>query len=429
MATELSSADDSLALRKLFNCLLDSVSEGGNWRDFDESWSPIITAITAELLLNAGVKLNDKWYIYREQYKPITLGKSIQFLNTQIREDGSFGTDLWDTLRLAKLISGHELKAHFSNYDKLHSHIVKSLEADEIATSSSEWRGSGFYACGIDYFDLVNLTDQSEKILEKLLSHQQPDGCWTGAKNKEGHPLVSPVWHTSQAVITLTRKDPTKYKDAIDKGIKWIVEKQESDGSWPALRQFEIYFTSYAILALSYFNHDTEIAKAVNYLKSKIDNTGKCSDLGGTLMCAIAFWELSKGKINQSMTFMEYLLASNVSEVTNLLESQIQILSNDAKAKDTVINGYKEKYHNADIVLTKKQMFLLGLFLTFASFGGINGIIQLIQIAKEPSPKTETITSPSVTIRDTVFLPSDTVFVFKDTATASKHPKDSSKSK
>jgi len=87
----------------------------------------------------------------------------------------------------------------------------------------------------------------------------------------------------------------------------------------------------------------------------------------------LAFWELSKGKINQSMTFMEYLLASNVSEVTNLLESQIQILSNDSKAKDIVINDYKEKYHNADIVLTKKQMFLLGLFLTFASFGGKDG--------------------------------------------------------
>lgn len=416
MTAELSNINDSSVLRKLFNCLLESVSEDGNWRDFDDSWSPIITAITAELLLNAGVQVDDKWYIFREQqYKPVSLSKSIQFLNSQIREDGRFGTDLWDSIRLGKLIAGHELKAYFSNYDKLHSYIVANLEKDTVITGKSEWRGPGFYASAIDYFDLVKLDELSQKTLEKLLFHQQPDGSWIGEKSKDGHLVVSPVWHTSQAIITLERKDSETHKTSIARAIKWIVEKQENDGSWPALRQFEIYFTSYAIIALSKFNNEKEIQKAVNYLKSQIDNTGKCSDLGGTLMCAIAFWELYKSHINQSMTFMEYLLASRVSAVTNLLENQIQILGNDVKAKETVIEGYKEKYRDAEVVITTKQAWLLGIVLTFLSFGGINGIIQLIQMFREPKSKTEAIT-PTI-VQDTVFIASDTVYV-KDTASS-----------
>lgn len=401
MVVELSNTDDALVLRKLINCLLESVSEEGNWRDFDDSWSPIITTITAELLLNAGVQIHDKWYIFREQrYKPVTLSKSIQYLNSQIRENGSFGTDLWDGIRLGKLIVGHELKPYFSNYDKLHNYIVENLEKDSVITGKSEWRGPGFYASAVDYFDLVKLDELSVKTLEKLLFHQQPNGSWIGEKSKDGQLVVSPVWHTSQAIITLIRKDSETHKTAIDRAIEWVVDKQEYDGSWPALRQFEIYFTSYAIIALSNFNRNAEIQKAVNYLKSKIDNTGKCSDLGGTLMCAIAFWELSKSRINQSMTFMEYLLASRVSEVTSLLENQIQILSNDLKTKDTVIDEYKIKYRDAEVVITKRQAWLLGIVLTFLSFGGINGVVQLIQVLKEPKSKTETAI-PTI-VRDTV---------------------------
>lgn len=415
MTAELSNLDDSLVLRKLFSCLLESVSEEGNWRDFDDSWSPIITTITAELLLNAGVQIQDKWYIFREQqYKPVTLSKSIQFLNSQIREDGSFGTDLWDSIRLGKLIAKHELKAYCSNYDKLHNYIVENLERDTVITGKSEWRGPGFYAAAIDYFDLVKLDELSAKTLEKLLFHQQPDGSWIGEKSKDGQLVVSPVWHTAQAIITIKRKDSEIHKIAITRAIKWVTDKQENDGSWPALRQFEIYFTSYAIIALSNFNNKTEIQKAVNYLKSQIDNTGKCSDLGGTLMCAIAFWELFKEHVNQSMTFMEYLLASRVSEVTNLLENKIQILSNDVRAKETIINEYKEKYRDAEVVITKRQAWLLGIVLTFLSFGGINGVIQLIQMLGESKPKTEAITPK--TVKDTVYV-KDTVILKDSTKT------------
>lgn len=380
MPTDLTTNDNSPTLRKLFNFLLESVSEDGHWHDFDESWNPIITTVTCELLLNAGVKLNYKWYILREQYKPITIGKSLQYLNGQIREDGTFGTDLWDSIRLAKLIASNELKSYFTNYDKLHQYICNSLEKDEFITSESEWRGPAFYACAVDYLDLIKLDEISKKNLDKLLYHQQSDGCWTGVKSKEGQPLLSPVWHTSQAIATLRKKDSEKYKKEIDRAVTWLVDKQENNGSWPAVRQYEIYFTSYAILALINLpSAKNVIDKAVCYIKSKIDSSGKCSDLGGTLMCAIAFWEIYKDRIEKNMTFMEFLLASKTLDVTNQLENQINELGNISKAQADTINSYKDKYKNAEVVLTKTQAYILAIFLALAStFGGIPGVLQVI---------------------------------------------------
>lgn len=379
---------DPDTLKALFNCLFESVSEEGFWKDFDESWAPVITTISSELLITAGIKIHDKWYIHRDQYKPVSLYKCIQYLNNQIQEDGSFGSDLWDTLRLGKFIAANELKVYFTNYNHLHNYIIKSLQKDDFIAGTSEWRGPGFYACAVDYLDLVNISDLSETILKKLLYTQERDGCWIGIKSKEGIPLVSPVWHTTQSIITLRRKDASKYKVQIERAIAWLLEKQEDDGSWPALRQFEIYFTAYAVLALSGLPYKEEISKATQYLKSNIDNNGKCSDLGGTLMCAIAFWETSKEQLNYSISFMDYLLSSNNSLITNLLEQRVKVLTNELQVKDDRIQEYENKYKDAEIILTKKQVFLIGiisLFITvLGTVVGVYGLKLAIDAIQKP---------------------------------------------
>jgi len=385
--------DNSVALKALFNCLLESVSEEGHWRDFDESWGPIITTISCELLLDAGVKIHDKWYIHREQYKPVSLHKSIEYLNSEIREDGTFGTDLWDSLRLGKVIVANELKTYFSNYDKLHSRIIESLRTDDFITSKSEWRGSGFYACAVDYLDLVNMHELSANVLEKLLYAQESDGCWTGAKSKEGQPLVSPVWHTAQAILTLRRKDTGKYRTQIERALNWLVGKQEEEGSWPSLRQFEIYFTAYAVLALHGLSYEAEISRAVGYLESKIDKDGKCSDLGGTLMCALVFWELSKDNLNHTVSFMDYILSLNNSSITNSLELQIRVLNDRLETKEDKIRVYEAKYKDADIVISKKQLLvviLISLFITtLGTVAGIYGLKLALSCIQNTSAQTE----------------------------------------
>src|SRR3990167_7923149 len=88
--------DNSSALRAITNCLLNSASEEGVWHDFDGSWDPIITTIAAEVLLNAGLRVEDRWYVYREEYKVVSLFLSFKFLNSKVNDNGSFGTDFWD---------------------------------------------------------------------------------------------------------------------------------------------------------------------------------------------------------------------------------------------------------------------------------------------------------------------------------------------
>jgi len=243
--------DNSSALRAITNCLLNSASEEGVWHDFDGSWDPIITTIAAEFLLNAGLRVEDRWYVYREEYKVVSLFLSFKFLNSKVNDNGSFGTDFWDAARLGKLIVSKELKNYFPNYGKLQSYLVEMIEKDNLLLGDSEWKGPGFYAAAVDFLDSAKMDALSSKAFEKLLYFQERDGCWVGEKSKEGQPNVSPAWHTAQAIMTIKRKNLEKYSKQIERALQWLSDKQEDDGSWPSLRQYQIYFTSYAILALS----------------------------------------------------------------------------------------------------------------------------------------------------------------------------------
>ena len=367
-------SDSYSALRAMTNCLLNSASKEGVWHDFDGSWDPIITTITAEFLVNAGLHVEDKWYVHQEEYKSISLSNSFKFLNSKINDNGSFGTDFWDTARLGKLIVSKELKNYFSNYDKLSSYLINIIKNDKILMGDSEWKGPGFYAAAVDFLDSVHMEALSSKTFKKLLSLQEHEGCWVGEKSKEGLPTVSPVWHTAQAIMTIKRKNPEKYSKQIEKALQWLCDKQENDGSWPSLRQYQIYFTSYAILALSGSKYDKEIRDAENFLKGKIDKQGKCSDLGGTLMCALSFWELTKERMTHNISFMDYTLSTNNAMITNTLEHQINELNEKLSSKEELIKGYKD----ADIVISKRQLFIIALvsllITTIGTVAGIYGI-------------------------------------------------------
>jgi ABC-type multidrug transport system permease subunit len=158
-----------------------------------------------------------------------------------------------------------------------------------------------------------------------------------------------------------------------------MINVQETDGSWPALEQFEIYYTSYAVWALEGTEYQENVQKATKYLSSKISETGKCIDLGGTLMCAIAFWSANKYDADKSISFMEYILAFKAIEATNQLENQILTLTAACKLKDDQIKRFKEKYKDTDLVISKRATLIITIASIIVTFIGIiAGVIALV---------------------------------------------------
>lgn len=98
---------DTTAFSKSAFCLINSISDEGYWKDFDDSWSPIISAFALDLLLHAGLRPEDEWYVYRNEIKIFKLVQVINYLNSRINEEGFFGTDFWDSCKLAHTIVEH----------------------------------------------------------------------------------------------------------------------------------------------------------------------------------------------------------------------------------------------------------------------------------------------------------------------------------
>ncbi len=325
MQTSLNQQENSQNLKKLFTYLLESCSEEGFWKDSDTGWAPIMTTICCELFFNAGATLNDKWYVLSNGIsKELSFKNCVQFLNDSINADGSFGSDLWDATRLGKLIVSKKLKTHFSNYSKLQKYIISSFESNNFSAGDTNWVGPGFYACGIDYFDLEGLNELSNSTLLKLLSLQQVEGHWMHTPQTKKSIHYS-VWHTAQTIITLKRKSSETYGAAIQKASKWLIDNQEdSTGSWAGINEYEIYFTSYAVLALAHSEYQDAINDAVSFLHANIKDTGQCVDKGGTLMCALAYWELFNNNLKPQLSLMDCLLTTINSKSIKYLEDKVK---------------------------------------------------------------------------------------------------------
>ncbi|MCK5017703.1 MAG: terpene cyclase/mutase family protein, partial [Candidatus Peribacteraceae bacterium] len=280
--------DEVAALSKAIDTMLDSVTTNGSWNDYDESWAPVITALNVDLLLKAGLHPKENWTIPEKGHEQ-SLTASFQYLNSEIKENGTFGTDFWDACNLGLIIENHSLHHYLPSYKLLKSHILSVIKQSEIESGDSEWRGPGFIACAINYLDRLGMLTEAEVLTNKLLACQNNDGGWKGIENKSGHPIVPPVWHTSQSIITLFMRGQHQYRENIEKAVDWLKSQQEDNGSWTAVHQYDIYCTSYAMISLiqSGMANKRVIDNGVEYLKGNMSDKGRCPDMGGTVMCSL----------------------------------------------------------------------------------------------------------------------------------------------
>jgi hypothetical protein len=365
---------DSEALLRAVDCLLGAVNAEKHWGDdFYQDWNPIITALTSELLLSCGLSPDTPWYVKRLKYARHTLEDSLKWLDGKIGADGTFGTDFWDATRLAIFIEREKLYRYFPSYERLKAYLLNCICTNALLSGNSIWSGPGFLAAATDYLDLLGTAAESDIVIQRIITCQQSDGSWQGNFGPDGHPLVSPVWHTAQVVWTLSRRGASEHRARINKSIAWLKSVQTEEGYWGGQQQFIIYFTSYALTALLCAEKPEKeaITRAVEFLKSKMTPDGKCSDMGGTLLCAFALRQIVGQHFQHNLTVADYVLSRNNAVRAEAAESAHSVKENElneAREKlqkvETDYRRLAEKYADGEIVISKRAAFAFAILFT-----------------------------------------------------------------
>jgi len=351
------------ALCSTLTCLLETISEKGYWTNPKEDWEPILACVAVDVLMDAGLRVSHSWVVQRASHCRMGLEASLVWLNGQIQSDGRFGTDFWDACRLAMTIEKHGLHSYFPNYAELQKHIARAHSTGAIESGDSDWIGPGFLAAAADYFDRVGKHSEADDLVARLLKMQESTGGWRGALAADGTPKVPPVWHTSQVVLTLTRRGPTEHRGAISSAITCIKNAQDvATGKWPGTEQYVVYSTCYAILALNQVEAPDRAAinRGVNFLKSTMKPDGRFHDLGGTLMAAIALLAVAGPQFESDLGIADHVLAKIGQAKIEAAERDAEVARKEAAVLKERNAALEKKYHNAEFGVTKKQLFVFG---------------------------------------------------------------------
>lgn len=355
--------------------MLNSVSQDGSWGTTDyTNWGPIITALNIEHLLICGVPVDEEWVVVNgtNTYN-CSIKKCIEYLSSAIHENGSFGADFWDTCKLATIIIEQNLYEYF-DYDKIHSYIIQFINNGGLEvkandySESVEWSGPGTYAACIYYLFCAGERDLANTMLSEAIILQQSDGSFVGKKTRTGDNVIHPIWHTAQMLKVILKSSYNNDAEMVQKITHWIESVQGLEGEYDDFGQFVTYYTAYAALAFLELPQRPQpyTDRSIDYLLRKCKN-GKVDDFGGTIMSAQAF-DAYIGA-NDLITVFQTIQVSRSKEL--LLENKQ--LKNDIKILSKRIDEYDAKYKDADIILSKKEVWKWGIW-----FGLITLILGII---------------------------------------------------
>jgi len=352
------------ALFKILSYILDSVNEDGSWGSSDyEDWKCILTTLTADLLLSCNIEPNATWFVNN---KKIEFSKTIQFLNNSIQDTGACGEDYWDACRLGVLINKYSLQDKFSNFQKLHTYIIQSIDQKVYQSKNEGWSGPGFYAITIDYLDSIKIMDVTlsniaNTIYDELIRQQSTDGSFRGATNKTGQEFVSPIWHTFQVLQTLLRRGVPQTDEKIKKIVDWVKQEQEDDGSFKDYK-FTIMCTSYIITSLSNLNdcQDT-IKKGLGFLHNQLHNPKL--DSAQRIMLALALRSAENTQLYFNATILDLKNLETLESLNEELTNEFNQCKSNLSEKETKLQEYEKKYKDVGVVFTQTQAWLLGIIL------------------------------------------------------------------
>jgi hypothetical protein len=283
------------------------------------------------------------------------------------------------------------LTNHFTAYESLKKHLIQYITSREFLGDPSHWQGPAFYASAITYLRLLREFDRAT-VLENELAQLHRDGCWQGHAGASGIPFA--VWHTAQCVILLA-ENPEYAPELLLKASAWLVEAQHGSGAWISVQQYNVYFTAYAVLALLHdkTRNASQIRLGLDYLKSQMAADGKCSDLGGTLMCAIAFRAFVGDSFDKDLTLVDYLLAKKNITRAEASECALREQVSELTRVRAELSKYEAKYGEAEFAITKRGLFVLALAgLFIAILGNLGSALLTTLLERSPSPPTVQVT-------------------------------------
>ncbi len=286
--------------------LLSKQHEDGSWKvEGHPEWDCVATALTVRLLLDGGVPSMLTWSLPGRANDAPALGvqAAIGWLVRNIKEDGSWGTDLWDTCQVirALLRSGFTLDEPIlaSAFTQVTSQLARGM----TSVAEQEWAGAGFLAVVLQLLHDARKQPMLDDFMSLLLEAQTAEGDFPAFYRGSRDPVPS-EWHTAQAITALSHCCAGKgdVMTAVQRAQDWLVSRQHGNGSWGvsagSYSHFNTFFTSYAIVSFS--NEDLPrsdtVTKALRWLRGKQLASGAFGDIASSLMALSAFQHV-RGRI------------------------------------------------------------------------------------------------------------------------------------
>ncbi len=129
-------------------------------------------------------------------------------------------------------------------------------------------------------------TNSIQKAAQWLVEHQNDDGGWAFSGLTES-TLPSDADDSALATLAIIRANLSSdsAKNAINRGIQWLIHNQSSDGSWSTYQPGQgdvgcVSITSHAIeTLLANDSNEVSINRAIQWLRTNIQNDGYWDDL------------------------------------------------------------------------------------------------------------------------------------------------------
>jgi len=276
----------------------------GSWKlEFNSEWNIVATAMIVSLLIEGGIPSALSWEIPKPDSNATISGlpAAINWLIKNVNENGTWGTDLWDTCQVIRAL----VKSGYSPDETLIARSI-SLVSQEIVSeynlvNQQEWFGPGVFAVALHLFHEIGQPAKANEFKGLLLQVQTPEGEYLGPHHFRDRPQVPSVWHTAQAVTALakcTNRDPA-VEESIQKACAWLISKQQYDGSWgvrsESYSKYNTFFTSYALIALDSAGkqYQDHVNRAHKWLRGRQRASGSFGDVASSLMAMSAIQQIT----------------------------------------------------------------------------------------------------------------------------------------
>jgi hypothetical protein len=368
--------------------ILDRIDADDCWGSTDfENWAPVITALSAGLLLQCGFSLDTNW-VAGATTPPTyaNLLRVLSFLDSRIRDDGSFGEDIWDAARLSELIHKYDLGEHFERVSALDQYISRYIESRSYRQLNKTWDGPGCIAALLRVCEIRGNEQEANQLFGELERLQLASGEFHGPIAEDGNDLSSPVWHTAQALIAYLDRGISQKDPRVTRIVEWLIRTQAPEGAWRFFHRYDVYFTAYGVMALSRLSNPPEaLSKAISWLESRVAPSGKVEDAGGTLMAALALGTVRGFRFEGALKGADYHNARKLAVLCSSVQADFRRVTDELEKRGTEVFNLKnqlqiwdKKFGTADFGISKKAAFILTLAVALALAGGVLGTSRIL---------------------------------------------------